>query len=302
MSTVAREGQTLRGRGRWVAYANLVKLPHTVFALPFALVGVVVASYHVPVRPRVVALAIVAFTAARFAAMAFNRLVDRAYDAANPRTAGRELPQGRLTPRQAAAATAVAAALFLASAAALNPLCAVLAPVALAWILFYSYTKRFTRWSHAVLGLSLAIAPVGGYLAVAGRWSEPPATLLLLAGAVLTWVAGFDILYALQDVDFDRRIGLHSLPAALGPAAALRIARALHALTVLLLLALWAVAPELDGGALVGTGIVAALLVYEHRLVRPDDLSRLDEAFFRVNGILAIVYFAAVWVERLLRA
>jgi len=284
-----------------VAYANLVKLPHTVFALPFALVGVVLASYHHSVRGVDLALVVVAFTAARFAAMAFNRLVDRAYDAANPRTAGRELPTGRLTPRQAAAATAVAGAIFLLSAAALNPLCAALGPLALGWILFYSYTKRFTRWSHLVLGLSLAIAPVGGYLAIAGRWSDPPATLLLLAGAVLAWVAGFDTLYALQDVDFDRRVGLHSLPDALGPASALRVARALHALTVALLLGLWAVAPELDGGALLGTTVVAALLLYEHRLVRPNDLTRLDAAFFRVNGLLAIAYFLAVAAERLLR-
>ncbi|MDP9348254.1 MAG: putative 4-hydroxybenzoate polyprenyltransferase, partial [Gemmatimonadota bacterium] len=227
-SDAISEGQTLRGRGRLVDYSNLVKLPHTVFALPFALVGATLASYEHPVRPMDLLLILLAFTSARFAAMGFNRIADRLIDAKNPRTRGREIPSGKLTVQQAVVAVALASALFLGSAALLNRLCLLLAPAALAWIFFYSYTKRFTRWAHLVLGFALAIAPVGAYLAVAGRWSEPSAVLLVLAGAVLCWVAGFDILYSLQDLEFDCAEGLHSVPASLGARGALRVSRGLH--------------------------------------------------------------------------
>jgi 4-hydroxybenzoate polyprenyltransferase len=296
----AREGQTLRGESWWARYANFVKLPHTLFALPFALVGVTLASYVAPVSIRSVAWIVVAFTAARFAAMGFNRIVDRRIDARNPRTAQRELPSGVLGVREAAIAVATASALFFVAAWQLNPLCLTLAPVALGWVLLYSYTKRFTRWSHLVLGAGLAIAPVGGYLAVTGVWSRPWWMLIALAVAVMAWVAGFDILYALQDIEFDRREGLHSVPAAVGGRRALAIARGLHTLSVL---ALAAAGVAAGVGWIYGLGVcvAAALLIYEHSLVRHDDLSRLDAAFFSMNGIMSIAFFAFVLAERLVR-
>jgi 4-hydroxybenzoate polyprenyltransferase len=297
---VSAEGQTLRGRGRLVDYANLVKLPHTVFALPFALVGATLASYHHPVTPAQLGWILVAFTAARFAAMGFNRIVDRDVDAVNPRTRGREIPAGRLSVGQAKAAVAVASALFLLAAAMLNPLCLALAPLALGWVFFYSYTKRFTRWAHLVLGFALAIAPVGAYLAITGAWSNPPGVLLALAGAVLCWVAGFDILYSLQDEDFDRAQGLRSIPAAMGIGGALRVSRALHGLSALLFFAVGALAPELGWLYFAGAGVIALMLLYEQSLVREDDTSRVDAAFFTVNGVISIAFFALVLAERLL--
>jgi 4-hydroxybenzoate polyprenyltransferase len=193
----------------------------------------------------------------------------------------------------------VSGAVFVLASWMLNPLCAWLSPVALAWVLFYSYCKRFTRWSHLVLGLGLGIAPVGGYLAVTGAWSAPWWMLPVFALAVMTWVGGFDVLYALQDVAFDRANGLFSLPAALGEARALTVARVLHVGTVLLLaLVGWAT----GGGVLFAAGValVAILLTYEHSLVRPDDLSKLDAAFFTMNGVISISFFVCVLAERLL--
>jgi 4-hydroxybenzoate polyprenyltransferase len=295
-----REGQTFAGRVALVRYANLVKLPHTLFALPFAMVGVVLASYVKDVTPIMIFWVAIAFTSARFAAMAFNRIVDRRIDALNPRTSRREIPAGIIGVREAGIAVVVSAALFLVAAWRLNPLCVLLAPFALAWILGYSYTKRFTRWAHVVLGVGLGIAPVGGYLAVTGAWSEPWWMLPVLAAGVMTWVAGFDILYALQDVAFDRQTGLQSIPAALGEARALTVARVFHSLTVI---ALGAVGAAVDAGWLywLGVAVVAALLLYEHSLVRADDLSRLDAAFFTMNGIISIAFFGFVLAERLIR-
>jgi 4-hydroxybenzoate polyprenyltransferase len=295
-----REGQTFTGASRLVAYANFVKLPHTLFALPFALVGVVLASYERPVGVSQIVCVVIAFTAARFAAMGFNRIADRHIDARNPRTARRELPAGVLTVGEATAAVSVASAVFVAAAWRLNPLCLALSPVALAWVLAYSYTKRFTRWSHVVLGLGLAIAPVGGYLAVTGRWSDPWWMLCALAVAVVTWVAGFDILYALQDVSFDRENALHSVPVAFGESGALAVARLFHALTVI---ALSLVGLAAGAGWLYAAGVVVAaiLLLYEHSLVRVGDLSRLDAAFFTMNGIISIAFFGFVLAERLVR-
>jgi 4-hydroxybenzoate polyprenyltransferase len=300
MGDQVREGQTFAGRAALVRYANLVKLPHTVFALPFALVGVVLASYVKAVPPTSIAWVIVAFTSARFAAMAFNRIVDRRLDALNPRTSRREIPAGVIGVRGAGVAVVVTAATFLVAAWRLNPLCLALAPFALAWVLGYSYTKRFTRWAHIVLGLGLGIAPVGGYLAVTGAWSDPWWMLPVLAAAVMTWVAGFDVLYALQDVTFDRQAGLHSIPAALGEARALTVARGLHIATVI---ALAAVGIAVGAGWLywLGVAVVAALLIYEHSLVRAGDLSKLDAAFFTMNGIISIAFFGFVLAERLVR-
>jgi len=294
-----REGQTFGGVSRLVRYANFVKLPHTVFALPFALVGATLASYTSPVTLGTVGWIVLAFTCARFAAMGFNRIADRHIDARNPRTARRELPSGALGVGEASLAVVAAAALFVYAASRLNPLCGWLSPIALGWVLWYSYTKRFTRWSHLVLGCSLAIAPVGGYLAVAGHWSMPWWMLLVLAIAVASWVAGFDILYALQDRTFDLAQGLHSIPAAFGDVAAFRISRGLHALTVLCLaLVGWAT----HAGLLYAAGVIiaAALLLYEHWLVSPTDLVRLDAAFFTMNGVISLVFFGFVLAERLL--
>jgi 4-hydroxybenzoate polyprenyltransferase len=300
VTTHRLEGQRIRGRGRWVDYSNLVKLPHTVFALPFALVGATLASYRHPVEVRHVVLILAAFTAARFAAMGFNRIVDRHIDARNPRTAGREIPAGKLTARQATLAVAAASAVFLLAAALLNPLCLALAPVALGWILLYSYTKRFTRWAHLVLGSALAIAPVGAYLAIAGAWSDPPAVLLVLAAGVLCWVGGFDILYSLQDMEFDRAEGLHSVPAALGARRALLVSRLLHAAAAAAFLALGFLLPELGAAYLAGAAGIALMLAYEQSLVRSDDFSRIDAAFFNVNGTISVLFFLTVLGERVL--
>ena len=299
-SATGREGQTFRGQGLLLRHANLVRLPHTIFALPFALVGVVLASYVAPITIGDVVWVVVAFTSARFAAMGFNRIADREIDARNPRTSSREIPSGAMSVREASVAVVMASLLFLACAWQLNLLCLALAPVALAWVFFYSYTKRFTRWSHIVLGVGLSIAPVGGYLAITGHWSEPWWMLIALAMAVATWVGGFDILYALQDVSFDRENGLYSVPATFGEANALRIARLLHLTTVAAL----AIA-GLGAGAgvvyFVGVLVAGALLLYEHLLVKVDDFSRLDAAFFTMNGVISIVFLGFVFTERLLR-
>jgi 4-hydroxybenzoate polyprenyltransferase len=212
----AREGQTFAGESLVARYASFVKLPHTLFALPFALLGLLAASMRAPVTPRTVLLVVLAFSSARWVAMGFNRIADRAYDARNPRTRSRELPRGALTLRQAWASVLVAAAVFLLAAARLNPLCFALSPAALVWIVTYSFAKRFTWWPHLWLGMSLAIAPVGGWLAVTGSWSEPWWLLLAISLAVMTWVAGFDIFYALPDEAFDRGEGLRSAVVRLG--------------------------------------------------------------------------------------
>jgi 4-hydroxybenzoate polyprenyltransferase len=296
----AREGQTFRGRGVLLRHANLVRLPHTIFALPFALVGVVLASYLAPITVGDVVWVILAFTSARFAAMGFNRIVDREIDARNPRTRSREIPSGTMSVREASVAVTIASLVFFVAAWQLNLMCLILAPLALAWVLFYSYTKRFTRWSHLVLGIGLSIAPVGGYLAITGQWSSPWWMLIALAIAVATWVGGFDILYALQDVSFDRENGLYSLPATFGEANALGIARVLHLTTVA---ALATAGVGAGAGALYFSGVLVAglMLLYEHSLVRADDFSRLDAAFFTMNGVISIVFLGFVFTERLLR-
>lgn len=297
-AAAAREGQTLGGESLFARYANFVKLPHTLFALPFALLGVVTASWRYAVTWRVVILVVVAFTAVRFVAMGFNRIADRALDAQNPRTSGRELPTGRLTLGQAWASIAVAAAVFLWAARALNPLCFALSPIALLWVTAYSYTKRFTHWSHLWLGVSLAIAPAGGYLAVAGAWSQPAWLLPLVALAVACWVAGFDIFYALQDEQFDRALGLRSAIVRLGAARAILTAKLLHAVAILALVGFGAGA-GLGWPYYLGVAVGAGVIAWEHRLVRPADLSRLDAAFFTANGIVSIVVFLGALGDRL---
>jgi 4-hydroxybenzoate polyprenyltransferase len=295
-----REGQTFAGISRLIAYVNLVKLPHTVFALPFALVGAVLGSYLRPIRVAEAALIVVAFTAARFAAMAFNRIADREIDARNPRTAMRELPRGVLGVRETWAAVVIAVAVFVYAASRLNELCLALSPVAIAWIFFYSYTKRFTRWSHLVLGVSLAIAPVGGYLAVTGVWSRPWWILIVLTVGVAAWVAGFDIFYSLQDAAFDREQQLNSIPVAVGQARAIQVARVLHLVSVGALVAT-GIVTSAGVWYFVGTTIAAVLLIYEHSLVAPGNLSRLDAAFFTMNGMISIAFFFFVLLDRMTR-
>lgn len=297
--TTAPDGQLFAGQSLLVRYLNFVKLPHTLFALPFALLGVVAASFRFPVSWRLIGLVVVAFSAARWAAMGFNRIADRRFDAESLRNRNRELPQGRLTLRQAWASVAVAAAVFLLASALINPLCAALAPLALAWILTYSLTKRFTHWPHLWLGLSLAIAPAGGYLAVAGRWSDPWWLLPVIAVGVATWVAGFDIFYALPDESFDKSLGLKSAVVRLGVPGGLRLARALHALTVPAL-ALFGWGAGFGPVYFAGVAAAAVILLQEHRLVRANDLSRLDTAFFSMNAVMSVTVFAFALLDRLL--
>ena len=298
-AATVREGQTVGGTSRLARYVNFVKLPHTVFALPFALVGVVMASREAPVTATLVGWVVLAFTAARFAAMGFNRIADRHIDARNPRTAMRELPSGSMSVSEAMASVVLASAVFIVAAWRINPLCLALSPVALVWVLFYSFTKRFTRWAHLVLGLGLGIAPAGGYLAVTGQWSEPWWLLPALAAAVMSWVGGFDIFYALQDTAFDREMGLHSVPARMGVPRALTVARGLHVLTVVTLAA---AGFAVNAGAMyfAGVAVAAGILAWEHSLVSADDQSRLDAAFFNMNGILSVTFFLFVLAERVL--
>jgi 4-hydroxybenzoate polyprenyltransferase len=292
------EGQTLRGRSLLVRYLNFVKLPHTLFALPFALVGVVAASRAAPVRWRTVALVVVAFTAARWVALGFNMVADRGFDALNPRTQLRELPRGALSLGQAWGSILVAAAVFLASAALINPLCRALGPLALAWVMTYSLSKRFTYWPHLWLGLSLAIAPVGGYLAVTGRWSDPWWTLVAITAAVATWVGGFDIYYALPDEQFDREMGLRSAVVRLGVGRSILAARLLHGVTIPALV-VFGLGAGFGAWYYAGVAAAAGILVYEHRLVRADDLSRLNAAFFTMNAVMSATVFVFALMDRL---
>jgi 4-hydroxybenzoate polyprenyltransferase len=296
-----REGQTFGGESLLVRYVNFVKLPHTLFALPFALLGVLAASRVATVTARTVVLVVLAFSAARWAAMGFNRVADLRFDAQNPRTRNRELPRGALSVPQAWASIVVAAALFVGAAWLLNPLCLLLSPVALAWVLVYSLAKRFTWWPHLWLGLSLAIAPVGGYLAVTGHWSRPPWLLLAVTAAVATWVAGFDMFYALPDAGFDRDQGLRSAVVRLGERRAILLAKLLHGVTIPAL-ALFGWGAGFGVWYFVGLAVAAGILLYEHQLVRPGDLSRLDAAFFTMNGVMSLTVFAFALLDRVLRA
>jgi len=285
-----REGQTLGGTSLLVRYFNFVKLPHTLFALPFALLGVLAAMPIRPVSGRVVLLVVIAFSAARWVAMGFNRIADREYDARNPRTSQRELPAGALSLKQAWVSVLVAGAIFEVAAGSLNRLCLALSPLALVWILAYSLSKRFTWWPHLWLGMSLAIAPVGGYLAVTGAWSRPWWVLIAITVAVATWVAGFDVFYALPDEAFDRREGLKSAVVRLGERRAILLAKLLHGVTVPAL-ALFGWGAGFGGLYYGGLVVAAGLLWYEHRLVRLGDLSRLDAAFFTMNGVMSMTVF-----------
>ncbi len=283
--------------GRLLIVLEMIKFEHTVFALPFAYLGAFLATRGFPGWWATLWI-LVAMIGARSAAMAFNRLADWQFDAQNPRTRQRALPRGLVSGNFVAAFTLLSGAIFLFAAYQLNPLAFALSPVALGIVLLYSYTKRFTSLSHVFLGLSLGIAPVGGWIAVTGRISVEP---FVLAGAVLFWVAGFDIIYACQDVNFDLTQALHSIPARLGIGWALVISALFH-LVMLVLLAWVFIDASLGVLSWVGLALVVIALVYEHLLVKPGDLSRVDAAFFGINGAISIILFAFVGLDLCLAA
>ena len=278
------------------ATLSMIKFAHTVFALPFALLSAVLAANGIPPLPKMFWI-LVAMIGARSAAMSFNRIADRDVDARNPRTSSRELPAGILSVRFTTLFCVASAALFVLAASQLNRLCLVLSPVALAIVLGYSLTKRFTPLSHLVLGISLAIAPVGAWIAVTGTLSLLPVVLAL---AVVFWVAGFDVIYSLQDEAFDREQGLRSLPARLGNRRALLVSALFHAAALAFLYAAFLLA---KGGFFFGLGVVLAgvFLVRQHAILKPGDLSRVDAAFFTANGWLSIVFFFCGAADVILR-
>ena len=275
---------------------EMIKWEHSIFALPFALCGALLAAHGLPGALQLFWI-VVAMIAARSAAMAFNRLADASIDAANPRTQTRALPAGTLTPAFVSTFVIVSCAVFVLAASRLNRLTLALSPVALAVILLYSYTKRFTRWSHLVLGFALGIAPSAAWIAVRGSFDP---RILLLTAAVTFWVAGFDVLYSCQDYDFDQQAGLHSIPRYFGIARALWIARFFHLLMLILLMGL-VVVFGLGKLAVAGVIVVAILLGYEHSLVSPTNLSKLNAAFFTMNGVISVVFFVFVAGDLLLK-
>jgi len=278
------------------ATLEMIKWEHSIFALPFALIGAVLAAGGWPPL-RVLGWIVVCMVTARSAAMAFNRLVDAKFDAQNPRTAARAIPAGQLSNKFVGAFTVVASAAFLLSAAMLNPLTTELSPAALGIVLVYSYMKRVTRWSHLVLGLALGIAPAAAWIAVRGsiEWR-----VLLLTAIVMLWVGGFDVLYACQDVEYDRSAGLFSVPAAFGLVGAFRIARIMHLGMVVLLFVMVHVF-GLGRIAQVGMVVVTLLLIYEHSIVSPRDLRRMNAAFFTLNGVISVLLFVFVAADVILR-
>ncbi len=271
---------------------EMIKFEHTVFAIPFAFLGAFLAARGFP-GWRATLWIILAMFGARSAAMGFNRLVDADLDRRNPRTANRALPRRLLTKRFVLLFVVLSSLLFFFSAWSLNPLALFLSPLALFIVLAYSYTKRFTSLSHLLLGLSLAIAPVGGWVAVRGELDVAP---FYVAAAVVFWVAGFDIIYACQDVEFDRSAGLYSMPSRLGIRRSLQISSALHVLMVFLLIwTFWLFG--LSVLSWIGLGLVVVGLIYEHSLVKPDDLTRVNAAFFTINGIISVILFAFVGAD-----
>ena len=274
---------------------EMIKWEHSIFALPFALTGAMLAAHGFP-RPMQILWIIVCMVSARSAAMAFNRWADASLDAANPRTRTRAIPAGLLSPGFVAGFTLVMAAIFVLAAAQLNRLTLLMSPLVLAVILAYSYTKRFTRWSHLALGLALGISPAAAWIAVRGSLDP---RILILTCAVMFWVAGFDLLYACQDAAHDTSVGLFSVPATYGIAAAFWMARTLH--IAMLLLLVWLVRVfSLGPSAMIGVALVAILLLYEHLIVSPRDLRRLNAAFFTMNGVISAVFFLFVAADLLL--
>jgi 4-hydroxybenzoate polyprenyltransferase len=265
---------------------EMIKFEHTIFALPFAFTAALMAAGGLPAWRQLFWITL-AMVGARSAAMGFNRWADRRYDAENPRTQARALPRGLVSPAQVIAFTVCSSVLLIAAASQLNPLAFCLSPVALAVLFFYSFTKRFTFFSHVFLGLAIAGAPLGAWIAVTGRIETPA---FVLGAAVLFWLAGFDVLYALQDIEFDRKAGLHSVPQRFGVRRSLWIARISHAITMAALFWLAVLLP-LDGYYRAGVFIALCLIIYEHTLVREDDLSKLNMAFFNMNGYISVTVF-----------
>jgi 4-hydroxybenzoate polyprenyltransferase len=274
----------------------MIKWEHSIFALPFALCGAMLAAGGFP-SIRQLLWIVVAMVAARSAAMAFNRWADAAIDAANPRTSTRALPAGHLSPVFVVTFVVVSSLVLVLAASQLNRLALLLSPVALAVLLLYSYTKRVTRWSHIVLGFALGIAPSAAWIAVRGSLDP---RILLLTAAVTFWVAGFDVLYACQDYEFDRQSGLHSIPRFVGIRSALWVARGFHVVMVGFMIALLIVF-ALGKLAALGLGLVILLLLYEHSLVKANDLSRLNAAFFAMNGVISVLFFVFVAADLLRR-
>jgi 4-hydroxybenzoate polyprenyltransferase len=274
---------------------DMIKFEHTIFALPFAFTGALLAAGGLP-SWRTIFWITVAMVGARSAAMGYNRWADRSFDAENPRTKIRALPMGLVTPSQVAVFTMVSSLVLIIAAYMLNPLSFALSPVALAVVFFYSYTKRFTFLSHAFLGLAICIAPIGAWIAVTGRLEAPA---LVLGAAVLFWLLGFDVLYALQDMDFDREAGLHSIPQRFGVRRSLWISRVSHALTMICLFWIFSLLP-LGCYYIAGVVIALGLIVYEHSLVKENDLSKLNIAFFNMNGYISVTIFLFTLLEVLL--
>jgi 4-hydroxybenzoate polyprenyltransferase len=274
---------------------EMIKFEHTVFALPFAFTGALLAARGVPAWSTILWIT-VAMVGARSAAMGFNRWADRVFDAENPRTNVRALPKGLVTPAQVILFTVVSSVLLVYAAHRLNTLSFVLSPIALAIVFFYSYTKRFTFLSHAFLGFAISLAPIGAWIAVTGRLEAPA---LVLGAAVLFWLLGFDVLYALQDMEFDRKAGLHSIPQRFGIGRALWISRIAHAVTMAALFWLYALL-SLGWLFLAGVIIALCLIIYEHTLVKERDLSKLNMAFFNMNGYLSVTIFVFTLLDVLL--
>ena len=274
---------------------EMIKFEHTIFALPFAFTGALLAARGVPAWSTILWITL-AMVGARSAAMGFNRWADRAFDARNPRTSMRALPKGLVTPAQVVLFTAVSSVLLVYAAYRLNTLSFILSPLALAIVFFYSYTKRFTFLSHAFLGIAISLAPIGAWIAVTGRLEAPA---LVLGAAVLFWLLGFDVLYALQDMDFDRKAGLHSIPQRFGTGRSLWISRVAHAITMAALFWLYALL-SLGWFFLAGVIIALCLIIYEHALVREHDLSKLNMAFFNMNGYISVTIFVFTLLDVLL--
>jgi 4-hydroxybenzoate polyprenyltransferase len=278
-------------------FGRMIRFSHTLFALPFALAAVVLAQRIRPLTPPLLFWILVAMAGARSAAMGFNRIADRKIDRANPRTAGRELPTGVISLKAALGFVGISSLVFVAAAAMISRLCLFLSFPVLAVLFLYSYTKRFTVLSHLYLGFGISLAPLGAWIAVTGRFDP---SVMILSLALLTYIAGFDILYACQDLEFDQRTGLCSIPASLGPRAAFRISAVLHGITFLSLLLVFVVF-NLGVVYLLATVIMGALLVVEHRLVRPHDLTRIEAAFFHVNSAISVILFLGILGDELVR-
>lgn len=291
----ATESVSPPAKGLFSEWSEMIKLEHTVFALPFALSGLLLASASWP-SAATVFWTIAAFAGARAASMTLNRLIDAKIDARNPRTKDRSIPAGRISVKQATLFTVGSFAIMAAAATQLPLLCVQLLPIAIIWLSFYSFTKRFTWFCHIVLGIAIGGAALGGWVAAGGMLGDPAPWVLMLA--VATWVGSFDIIYACQDVDIDRSEKLHSIPARFGVATALNISSALHVVTVLSLIGVGLIC-HLGAFYWIGFAIVVGMLIYEHSIVKPNDLSRVNAAFFTINGVVSILMFFAILLDKL---